>query len=51
MDSWSYVEELRAQLRRPRSRHAGREHDRDIARMLSPWWRHRGGPEAVVRGE
>jgi hypothetical protein len=51
MDNWSYTEELRAQLQRPRGRHAGRTHDRDVARLLAPWRRHRGGPEAVVRGD
>jgi hypothetical protein len=45
-----YTEELRAQLRRPTGPHAGRDHDRDVARMLAPWRRHRGGPDATARG-
>jgi len=51
MDNWTYTEELRSQLRRPRGRHTGRDHDRDVARLLSPWRRHSGGPDTVIRGE
>jgi hypothetical protein len=51
MDNWSYTEELRAQLSRPRTRNSARQHDRDVARLLAPWRRHRGGPESVVRGD
>ena len=51
MENSPYTEELRAQLSRPRTRHAAREHDRDVARLLAPWRRSRGGPESVVRGD
>ena len=51
MDNWTYTEELRAQLSRPRTRHAGRSRDRDVARLLAPWRRHGGGPDSVVRGD
>ncbi|SDP39268.1 hypothetical protein SAMN05660199_03772 [Klenkia soli] len=34
-----YVEELRSQLGR---RRPDRSHDRDVARLLSPWRRNRG---------
>jgi hypothetical protein len=51
MDNWTYTEELRGQLRRPHGRHAGRDRDRDVARLLSPWRRHAGGPDVVDRGK
>jgi hypothetical protein len=50
MTEWTYTEELRAQLGRPRSRTTGRSRDRDVARLLSPWRRHGAGPDTVVRG-
>jgi hypothetical protein len=43
MTDWIYTEELRAQLHRP----SGRTHDRDVARLLSPWRRHSSGPDAI----
>ena len=49
MTDWMYTEELRAQLRRPVSRRAARGHDRDVARLLSPWRRHGGGADPVAR--
>ena len=36
-----YAEMLRSTLSRPRDRYAGRDHDRDVARLLAPWRRHR----------
>jgi hypothetical protein len=47
MENRSYTEELRAQLGSGRRR--PREHDRDIARLLSPWRRHgaTGGTEGA----
>lgn len=54
MTDWIYTEELRARLRRPSgasARHsAGREHDRDVARLLAPWRRHGGGPDDSTPG-
>jgi hypothetical protein len=50
MTEWIYTEELRAKLNRPRSRTAGRDRDRDVARLLSPWRRHGAGPDGTVRG-
>jgi hypothetical protein len=47
MTDWIYTEELRAQLHHPSGRGAGRSHDRDIARLLSPWRRHNSGPDAI----
>ena len=46
MTDWIYTEELRAQLRRQGDpgRYPGRRHDRDVARMLSPWRRTRPAP-------
>ena len=53
MTDWIYTEELRAQLHHPegpRGRHGvGRAHDRDVARLLAPWRRHHGGPDAAAR--
>ncbi|MGY1620018.1 hypothetical protein ACI797_25030 [Geodermatophilus sp. SYSU D00691] len=51
MENWTYTEELRAQLRRAHGRRPGRDHDRDVARLLSPWRRHAAGPDTVVRGD
>jgi len=55
MTDWIYTEELRAQLRRPDGPHgrhsARRSHDRDVARLLSPWRRHAGGPDAIPLGK
>lgn len=48
MTDLTYTEELRARLRRPSGRNPGREHDRDVARLLAPWRRHRGGPDAIT---
>ena len=47
MTDWIYTDELRAQLRRPSGRAARRTHDRDVARLLSPWRRHR--PDGTPR--
>jgi hypothetical protein len=44
-----YAEELRARLHRSRSSRVAREHDRDVARLLSPWRRHGAGADSVVR--
>jgi hypothetical protein len=49
MTDWIYTEELRAQLRRPVGRAADRTHDRDVARLLSPWRRSRGGGHHPAR--
>jgi hypothetical protein len=44
-----YVEELPAHLHRSGSPRVAREHDRDVARLLSPWRRHSAGADSVVR--
>ena len=49
MTDWIYTEELMAQLRRPVGRAADRTHDRDVARLLSPWRRSRGGGHHPAR--
>jgi hypothetical protein len=51
MTDRSYLEELSAQLRRPSDRSGERRHDRDIARLLAPWRRHRGWPDTMTWGE
>jgi hypothetical protein len=47
MTEWIYTEELRARLSSSSGRMPRRTHDRDVARLLSPWRRHR--PDSAPR--